>query len=286
MIEIGKISRWLTDVFHVEIVWIDKGQGRWMKRRRYPFILKAAALLFCACVAAALFLAPSDVGLPAREASLRAISSDAAPTISSDAALSFAQASPEPFLSHSTTPASTVLESTAPAPTTLESTTPASATLESTTLEPATPDPGPIPKGLAVKDSEYWVRIVKRNFALYLYRGGRTEKRYKVGVGKSPGDKQKAGDYRTPNGIFTVQSIENSSAWSHDFRDGKGVVEGAYGPWFIRLRTKWRGIGIHGTHDPNSRGTMVSEGCVRMLNGELQELKKFAFRGMKVVIEE
>jgi lipoprotein-anchoring transpeptidase ErfK/SrfK len=31
---------------------------------------------------------------------------------------------------------------------------------------------------------------------------------------------------------------------------------------------------------------MVSEGCVRMLNDDLEDLKKFAFKSMKVVIEE
>jgi lipoprotein-anchoring transpeptidase ErfK/SrfK len=137
-----------------------------------------------------------------------------------------------------------------------------------------------------VEDDEYWIRINKALFRLYLYRGDEVDKVYAIAVGKNPGNKERAGDNRTPNGIFTVQSIEDARAWTHDFRDGNGSISGAYGPWFIRLRTGWQGIGIHGTHDPDSRGTMVSEGCVRMLNNELEELKTFAFRSMKVVIEE
>jgi hypothetical protein len=31
---------------------------------------------------------------------------------------------------------------------------------------------------------------------------------------------------------------------------------------------------------------MVSEGCIRMLNDELEEVKQVAFKEMKVVIEE
>ncbi|MDR1622873.1 MAG: L,D-transpeptidase [Synergistaceae bacterium] len=146
--------------------------------------------------------------------------------------------------------------------------------------------PGPVPAKLSVDDDEYWVRINKKNYSLYLYRGDDVEKSYRVAVGKNPGDKERAGDNKTPNGIFTVQSIEDASGWTHDFRDGKGVIRGAYGPWFIRLRTGWRGIGIHGTHAPDSLGSMVSEGCIRMSNDELEELKQVAFKDMKVVIEE
>ena len=83
-----------------------------------------------------------------------------------------------------------------------------------------------------------------------------------------------------------MQSIENAGGWSHDFLDGKGVIRGAYGPWFIRLKTGWQGIGIHGTHDPDSRGSRATEGCIRLSNDELEELRQFAFREMKVVIEE
>jgi len=146
--------------------------------------------------------------------------------------------------------------------------------------------PGPIPPDLEVADGEYWLRIDKSRYKLYLYQGRDVEKTYNVAVGKNPGDKERVGDNKTPVGTFTVQSIEDSRYWTYDFRDGKGAVRGAYGPWFIRLRTGWRGIGIHGTHDPDSLGSMASEGCIRMHNSELEELRKFASSKMKVVIEE
>ena len=111
-------------------------------------------------------------------------------------------------------------------------------------------------------------------------------KAYSVAVGKNPGNKRFIGDHRTPVGDFRVQSVENSEQWKHDFRDGQGMIDGAYGPWFIRLATGWKGIGIHGTHDPDSRGTMATEGCIRMSNDEVEELRRYARKDMKVVIEE
>ena len=80
--------------------------------------------------------------------------------------------------------------------------------------------------------------------------GGEVLEVFGVAVGKNAGDKQRAGDMRTPEGSFTVEQVQDASWWSHDFGDGKGEIKGAYGPWFIRLKTGWRGIGIHGTHDP------------------------------------
>ena len=145
---------------------------------------------------------------------------------------------------------------------------------------PKTPAPAAASKGR-------WILIDKGDYKLTLYNGNNEEKRYDVAVGKNPGDKQKVGDNRTPIGDFTVQSVENASHWTHDFKDGKGVIAGAYGPWFIRLKTgKWRGIGIHGTHNPSSIGTMATEGCIRLKNEDLKELKPLVRVGMRVKIQE
>ena len=91
---------------------------------------------------------------------------------------------------------------------------------------------------------------------------------------------------KTPEGAFSVQQIQDARTWSHDFGDGKGEIKGAYGPKFISLVTGWDVIGIHGTHAPESIGTMVSEGCVRMRNGELLELLPYVEVGTKVTIRE
>jgi lipoprotein-anchoring transpeptidase ErfK/SrfK len=238
---VGSLWRWLASLFHTDVIWIEKEQGRWSKSRHYHPLVRV------------LFFVVTLVGI--WEGVEFFYYSFMARNGAKD---------------DSNEPVAQETEKLA----------------DNGFLSDPAASPGPMPPGLVVNDNEYWVRINKKNYRLYLYRGGDIDKSYLVGVGKKPGNKERVGDNRTPNGIFTVQSIEDASSWTHDFRDGKGVIKGAYGPWFIRLRTGWRGIGIHGTHDPNSRGTMVSEGCVRMLNEELEELKRLAFKDMKVVIEE
>ena len=137
-----------------------------------------------------------------------------------------------------------------------------------------------------VPEETMWLRIVKSRHTMYIYDGGALVRSYPVAVGENSGNKQKMGDRRTPEGTFEIQQIQKSEYWVHDFGDGKGPIEGAYGPWFIRIRTDpWKGIGIHGTHDPGSIGKNVTEGCIRLTNEDLQELKPKITLGMKVVIE-
>lgn len=109
---------------------------------------------------------------------------------------------------------------------------------------------------------------------------------FPVAVGKNLGNKRRSGDMKTPEGEFKVQQIQPASHWTHDFGDGKGVIEGCYGNWFIRLETPpHRGIGIHGTHDPASIGTRATEGCIRLHNNDLDSLKPMVKVGMRVTIE-
>lgn len=107
---------------------------------------------------------------------------------------------------------------------------------------------------------------------------------YPIACGKNKGHKQKKGDMRTPEGKFSLQQIQDAHTWSHDFGDGKGVIKGAYGPCFMRLRTGFSGIGIHGTHDPNSIGTRATEGCIRLENKNAEALSKQVQVGMTVII--
>jgi lipoprotein-anchoring transpeptidase ErfK/SrfK len=143
-----------------------------------------------------------------------------------------------------------------------------------------------VPSLEKVPEETMWIRIVKSRHTMYVYDGGALLRSYPIAVGENTGDKQKVGDRRTPEGTFTVQQMQKADYWVHDFGDGKGPIEGAYGPWFIRLRAgPWKGIGIHGTHDPSSIGKNVTEGCIRLTNEDLRELKPKITLGMKVVIE-
>lgn len=140
---------------------------------------------------------------------------------------------------------------------------------------------------------KYSIFIKKSAYTLYLLDNKNTViKSYDCTIGKNPGQKQKRGDMKTPTGTFYVDEIDDASGWTHDFGDGKGEIKGAYGPWFISINTDemskgaWGGIGIHGTHKPNVMRAMDSEGCIRLQNQNVEELKQYVRVGTKVTIEE
>lgn len=140
---------------------------------------------------------------------------------------------------------------------------------------------------------KYSIFIKKSAYTLYLLDNKNTViKSYDCTIGKNPGQKQKRGDMKTPTGTFYVDEIDDASSWTHDFGDGKGEIKGAYGPWFISINTDemskgaWGGIGIHGTHKPNVMRAMDSEGCIRLQNQNVEELKQYVRVGTKVTIEE
>lgn len=135
--------------------------------------------------------------------------------------------------------------------------------------------------------------VKKSDCILKAYQGDSLMKVFPVAVGRNQGDKQRRGDNRTPEGEFVISKIHDSRSWVHDFGDGKGPIPGVYGPWFLRLDTgsdrtrsgkTWTGIGFHGTHDPTSIGTMATEGCVRLRNEDLEELKRLVSPGTPVTI--
>lgn len=106
-----------------------------------------------------------------------------------------------------------------------------------------------------------------------------------IACGQNYGNKQKPGDMKTPEGVFIISDIHDSQSWTHDFRDGKGKIKGAYGPHFIRLDVPGhKGIGIHGTHDPLSIGTRATEGCIRLKNKDLEKLISLIEVPMTVII--
>ena len=131
-----------------------------------------------------------------------------------------------------------------------------------------------------------FIVISKEDMMLRLidYKGREIQK-YPIACGKNYGNKETKGDLKTPEGLFHVTEIEKASSWVHDFGDGKGEIPGAYGPFFIRLEVPGqKGIGIHGTHKPESIGTRDTEGCIRLNNEDLLKLVKQTHTGMAVLI--
>lgn len=131
-----------------------------------------------------------------------------------------------------------------------------------------------------------FVVVSKHDMKLYVfdYKGSRLHT-FPMACGERFGQKGNVGDRKTPEGVFHVSQIQNSSSWSHDFNDGKGEIQGAYGPWFIRLDTPGhKGIGIHGTHDPGSLNTRSTEGCIRVDNNDIIKLAEIVRRNTVVII--
>ncbi|MDH6307408.1 lipoprotein-anchoring transpeptidase ErfK/SrfK [Dysgonomonas sp. PFB1-18] len=127
--------------------------------------------------------------------------------------------------------------------------------------------------------------ISKDTMTLSIYDdNGDTLGIFNIACGKNAGNKEEIGDLRTPEGIFPIVDIQDASKWTHDFGDGKGYIDGAYGSHFIRLGTNFKGIGIHGTHDSASIGKRVTEGCIRLNNNDLLKLIEYVKVGIPVVI--
>ena len=107
-----------------------------------------------------------------------------------------------------------------------------------------------------------------------------------VACGKNLGNKTCVGDRKTPEGTFKIIKMYDATSWKHDFGDGKGMREGAYGPLFFRLNVPgFNDIGLHGTIFPETIGTRSSEGCVRMRNEDIRKLYRYCSIGMTVIIE-
>lgn len=105
-----------------------------------------------------------------------------------------------------------------------------------------------------------------------------------IGCGHQYGNKRNADDDRTPEGVFKVRRIENSSEWCHMTRTGLSEF-GVYGPKFIRLELPPKhSVGIHGTNSPGSLGKRESEGCIRVSNQNIVRLAELAYPGMPVLI--
>lgn len=115
------------------------------------------------------------------------------------------------------------------------------------------------------------------NTATLLY-GGEFFKVYPAGTGKQNS---------TPAGTFTIATKLVDPPWYTD----AGVIP-PDDPRNV-LGTRWMGFndpyahyGIHGTVEPDSVGTQSSEGCVRLLNEDVEELYTFLPYGSTVTVIE
>src|SRR5690554_5914630 len=105
---------------------------------------------------------------------------------------------------------------------------------------------------------------------LYLFEGSRLIRSYPVGIGRIAS--------RTPTGRYTIiNKVPYPYSWPGD-------PLSAYGTLWMGLSRP--GYGIHGTNRPDSIGQMVSRGCIRMHNEDVEDLGRRVGIGTQVIIQE
>lgn len=124
------------------------------------------------------------------------------------------------------------------------------------------------------------VLVSKRDFTLTLLLNDHYVKQYMIGVGK---------DNKTPEDKFEVKNRMKEPTW---FSPQGGIYP--YGHEENILGTRWigfkdkpdlYGFGIHGTTQPESIGTASSNGCVRMINNDVEELYDFITLDTEIIIQ-
>jgi hypothetical protein len=133
-----------------------------------------------------------------------------------------------------------------------------------------------------------WSIVVDKSlFKLWICYEGAAFRSYTITTG--------AVGKETPAVKFTIGGKNPKPAWwpPADVKvSGKvpvpyGDPQNPLGDWWIALdHDLYHGIGIHGTNDPGSIGSKASNGCVRMLNGEVGDVAAVAYKGMTVTVAE
>ncbi len=127
------------------------------------------------------------------------------------------------------------------------------------------------------------VVVIKSKFVLNLWLDGKLAKQYRVAIGQP--------QYPTPTGSYVITDMIENPTWippNSPWAAGlEPVPPGASNP----LGTRWIGtsaplIGIHGTPQGWSIGSMASHGCIRMHIPEVEELFEKVTVGMPIEIKE
>ena len=126
------------------------------------------------------------------------------------------------------------------------------------------------------------VRLVasKSGFWIRLQVGDGILREFPIAIGK---------EGKTPTATFVMKAPLEHPPW-------KDPVSGNlyhYGDPEYAIGTRWigfepngphRGLGIHGTNEPDSIGTQASLGCLRLRNADVEQLAALVAPGMKIEI--
>jgi lipoprotein-anchoring transpeptidase ErfK/SrfK len=135
-----------------------------------------------------------------------------------------------------------------------------------------------------------------RDKFLYYVMGGGTAMRYGVGVGKegfswsgtaTVNSKQEWPDWYPPKEM--IERRPDIKPQLTQLQSGQGVAGGLSNPLGARALYLWQNgkdtlYRIHGTTEPETIGTNVSSGCIRMVNQDALDLYNRVAVGTKVVV--
>lgn len=129
-------------------------------------------------------------------------------------------------------------------------------------------------KRLKISTHKYSILVDDSQKTLILKANERIIKTYTVSTGK---------DNLTPRGNFTIVTKLIDPVW---YKAGAIVLPDS--PDNI-LGSRWMGIsvegyGIHGTTDPGTLGSGITQGCIRMADTDIEELYAILPRGTEVII--
>lgn len=136
---------------------------------------------------------------------------------------------------------------------------------------------------LLIPEAPFVVQVDKSARTLDLTMNGKLFKRYIVGLGVNG---------KTPVGTFRTVVHQTNPDWTPPgggiipFGDPKNILGTRWMSIQDATRPEIKGFGIHGTPLRDSIGTETSNGCVRMLNEDVEELFLLIPRGTEVVISE
>ena len=141
---------------------------------------------------------------------------------------------------------------------------------------------------LRVPTGEIRIEIWKASFTMVLWIGEAVAGLYPVGLGNDLGP--------TPEGDFSIINRSEYPVW---FRRGAPPGQAQVPPYDPVLNpdnplgTRWigfapadgrEGLGIHGTNDDAAIGHKISQGCIRMLNRDVEEAYPLVPRGSTCTI--
>jgi lipoprotein-anchoring transpeptidase ErfK/SrfK len=124
------------------------------------------------------------------------------------------------------------------------------------------------------------IHVDPANFSLYLTLPDRKAIRYKVGIGR--GDLYEGGDFFigakkewpswTPTKEMIARNPDNYAKWADGMPGGPGNPLGARALYLFTPEKGDTFLRIHGTTEPWTIGTAVSNGCVRLVNEHVMNL--------------